>query len=349
MSTSITPNNTNIRVVTINTPGPRGPQGPAGPTGSSIGDTAVYIYKDVISTDVTITSGSGLSISDALRIENGVDINVNDSTNWIIVPPNFFINNITGTVGSSTPSSDNIWFDGVSYASSSKNIQITGSLSVTGSHNVVGDGANIVRVQNTSGQTLFRVQDVVNDTFLDVQNTSGQTLFSVGSTSVFISQSIIVTGSTTINGDFTLKDELAANNRFRINESGSRFYSGSIQLPSTTTANLGTSTASITLDSNYYQFIRQVNNNQQSYIELPSSLDGTHDGLSFKIIYHQFSGPGNAPRSITISASDGKGIVDYNVPNGDTRLIELTYVNGFKQVQVGAGTGWVSVINSGSV
>ena len=347
MSISITPNNTNIRVVTINTPGPRGPQGPVGPTGSSIGDTAVYIYKDVISTDVTITSGSGLSISDALRIENGVDINVNDSTNWIIVPPNFFINNITGTVGSSTPSSDNIWFDGVSYASSSKNIQITGSLSVTGSHNVVGDGANIVRVQNTSGQTLFRVQDVVNDTFLDVQNTSGQTLFSVGSTSVFISQSIIVTGSTTINGDFTLKDELAANNRFRINESGSRFYSGSIQLPSTTTANLGTSTASITLDSNYYQFIRQVNNNQQSYIELPSSLDATHDGLSFKIIYYQSSGPGGAPRSITISASNGAGIVDYNVPTGDTRLIELTYVDGFKAF--GAGTGWVSVINSGSV
>ena len=319
--------NTNIRVVTINTPGPRGPQGPVGPTGSSIGDTAVYIYKDVISTDVTITSGSGLSISDALRIENGVDINVNDSTNWIIVPPNFFINNITGTVGSSTPSSDNIWFDGVSYASSSKNIQITGSLSVTGSHNVVGDGANIVRVQNTSGQTLF----------------------SVGNTSVFVSQSITITGSTIINGDFTLKDELAANNRFRINESGSRFYSGSIQLPSTTTANLGTSTASISLNSNYYQFIRQGNNNQQSYIELPSSLDATHDGLSFKIIYYQFSGPGTAPRSITISASNGIGIVDYNVPTGDTRLIELTYVNGFKQVGVGAGTGWVSVINSGSV
>jgi len=327
MSTSITPNNTNIRVVTINTPGPRGPQGPAGPTGSSIGDTAVYIYKDVISTDVTITSGSGLSISDALRIENGVDINVNDSANWIIVPPNFFINNITGTVGSSTPSSDNIWFDGVSYASSSKNIQITGSLSVTGSHNVVGDGANIVRVQNTSGQTLF----------------------SVGNTSVFVSQSITITGSTIINGDFTLKDELAANNRFRINESGSRFYSGSIQLPSTTTANLGTSTASISLNSNYYQFIRQVTDDQQSYIELPSSLDATHDGLSFKIIYHQFSGPGTAPRSITISASNGIGIVDYNVPTGDTRLIELTYVNGFKQVGVGAGTGWVSVINSGSV
>jgi len=96
MSTSITPNNTNIRVVTINTPGPRGPQGPAGqpgPTGSAdriwleIGTAATTSYDIQITGSLLVSAGI-ISFRPIKEKSTNFDLNSNDAGYYMQVGGN---------------------------------------------------------------------------------------------------------------------------------------------------------------------------------------------------------------------------------------------------------------------
>ena len=93
MSTSITPNNTNIRVVTINTPGPRGPQGPVGPTGSTdsvwleIGTTATTSYDIQITGSLLVSDGI-ISFRPIKEKSTNFDLNSSDAGYYMHVGGN---------------------------------------------------------------------------------------------------------------------------------------------------------------------------------------------------------------------------------------------------------------------
>ena len=268
-----------------------------------------------------------------------------------------FVGDGSGLTG--LPAADSLWYNGTTYISSSVDVRITGSLLVSGSTVIQGSGSDILTIQNLIGENILTVGESNAGYLSEVQNSSGDTLFGVSATQTFVTNSLklhgdqtitgslIVSGSTTINGDFDV-NSVSSLNRFRVNETGSRLYTGSVQYPTFTSANIGTSTASIQLDSNYYQFIRQGDANTTTYIEPPSNLDASHDGLSFKIIYRQDANPGPGAPAITISASDGTGIVNYDVPNPATRVLEFIYSDVFRINNIGSGTGWIVQINSGS-
>jgi hypothetical protein len=135
---------------------------------------------------------------------------------------------------------------------------------------------------------------------------------------------------------------ISGNNRFGVNITGSRFITGSLRHTGTTISNIGDNILTLTVSSSYYQFIRQdtSNSSQSGSIVLPTNLTTGETGLTFEIIYFQGASNPTTP-ALKISASDGTGLVDYNLAVNESRLIKCIYNNTFDAGGVGNGTGWV--------
>lgn len=117
MSTNITPNQANHKVVTINTPGPMGPQGPSGSasaTGSLLA-TASFANPNIV-----FTKGDGSTF----------DVNLESL------------------------SADSEWYNGGTFLTSSKAVVITGSLTVSSSDTFINIGPGIFEGDLSSSGTI---------------------------------------------------------------------------------------------------------------------------------------------------------------------------------------------------
>ena len=225
----------------------------------------------------------------------------------------------------------------------SYNVSITGSLNLSGSgaHNIIGNNIKFTGSLRVTGSTF----ESANSTFEVISPTTNITsnnltidnnsLIKISSSNIGISSSdtqVYIADECRIESNiFKVEDASGANNRFKIDATGSRLYSGSIINPIDTDANISVLTLSIS--SSYYQFARR---GSAGFIQvnLPSgSVD--LDGLTFEFLLtasdmtHEFS-------------SSEVGIKKLTTTN-EAYHVKCIYSYTFDNAGLGSGTGWVVI------